>query len=101
MQVCSHADMNLAPSEVNSYIRFAQNKKLSLFQQHHSPTLHLHHKGLFNRDPPAVDDLALVVRQVPAVCVLKLDGVKHGLSGETQKHPLSLRAQGFTRYNII
>lgn len=72
-----------------------------MFQHHHSPTLHLHHKGLFNRDPPTVDDLTLVVWQVPDVGVLKLNGVKHRLSGETQKHPLSLRAQGFTFYNII
>lgn len=31
-------------------------------------------------DPAAVDDHALVVRQVPVVGVLKLNGVKHGLS---------------------
>lgn len=74
---------------------FLSKSTVSLFQHHHSPTLHLHHKGLFNGDPPAVDDLALVVRQVPDVCVLELDGVKHRLSGETQKR------QGFTCYNII
>lgn len=31
-------------------------------------------------DPAAVDDHALVVRQVPVVGVLKLDGVKYRLS---------------------
>lgn len=69
-----------------------------MFQQHHSPTLHLHHEGLFNGDPAAVDDHTLVVRQVPVVGVLELNGVKHRLSGETQKHPHSLRTQSFSSY---
>lgn len=46
------------------------------------PALHLHHEGLFDGDPPAVDDQALGVRQVPVVGVLELDGVNHGLPEE-------------------
>lgn len=64
--------------------------QVSLFQQHCSPTLHLHHEGLFNVDPAAVDDHALVVRQVPVVGVLKLDGVEHRLS-DTEAFSLSSR----------
>lgn len=60
-----------------------------MFQHQHSPTLHLHHKGLFNGDPPTVDNLALVVWQVPDVCVLKLDSVKHRLSGERHRSTLT------------
>lgn len=46
-----------------------------------SPALHLHHEGLFDGDPAAVDDHALGVRQVPVVGVLQLDGVNHRLTG--------------------
>lgn len=65
---------------------------LSLFysepSQWYLPALHLHHKGLFDGDPAAVDDHTLCVREVPVVGVLKLDGVNHSLAAETDKSRL-------------
>lgn len=52
---------------------------LSVCQISVLPALHLHHEGLFDGDPAAVDDHTLRVREVPLVGVLQLDGVKHRL----------------------
>lgn len=50
--------------------------------QWYLPALHLHHEGLFDGDPAAVDDHTLRVREVPVVGVLELDGVNHSLLEE-------------------
>lgn len=60
------------------------------------PAVHLHHEGLLDGDPPAVDDHALGVGQVPFVGVLELHGVNHSLSEEdaAEFHVESLNSSG-------
>lgn len=57
------------------------------------PAVHLHHKGLLDRDPPTVDDHTLGVGQVPFVGVLELHGVNHSLLEETHSEDVSTTAR--------
>lgn len=57
------------------------------------PTFHFYHKRLLDHDPPTVHDNTLGVRQVPVICVLKLNSVNYSLKKEREERNANLVQQ--------